>query len=200
MMTYVFRDKGSVSVLASASDKKFLRTNLSDGLKDSLKLNKTNAPLLSLKEIKIFEIGTVWNPTEEIHVAYSDKKEIKEMTLDNFYKDIPSDFQLSTLNFSPSTRRFVPWSLFPFISRDISVWVPKEVESHKVFKVLKENAGDLLIKDPNLFDEFTKEEQTSYAFRLVFQSYDRTLTDAEINEIMAVINNKITEHKDWQVR
>ena len=69
------------------------------------------------------------------------------------------------------------WSLFPFISRDISVWVPKEVESNQVYKILKENAGELLIKDPDLFDEFTKGEQTSYAFRLVFQSYDRTLTD-----------------------
>src|SRR3989338_5911104 len=60
VMTYAFADKGEVSVLASASDKTFLRANLADGLKESLKLNKINSPLLGLKEVKIFEIGVVW--------------------------------------------------------------------------------------------------------------------------------------------
>ncbi len=84
VMTYVFRDKGSVSVLASASDKKFLRTNLADGLSESLKLNKVNAPFLGLSEVKIFEIGTVWNPNEEIHVAYNEKNNIIEKKLNEF--------------------------------------------------------------------------------------------------------------------
>ena len=84
VMTYVFRDKGKVSVLASASDKKFLRTNLSDSLKESLKLNQVNAPLLGLKEVKIFEIGTVWGPEEEIHVAYNEKNNIIEKSINEF--------------------------------------------------------------------------------------------------------------------
>ena len=54
VMTYTFCEKGEVEVLASASDKKFLRTNLSDGLKESLKLNQLNVPLLEMNEIKIF--------------------------------------------------------------------------------------------------------------------------------------------------
>ena len=56
VMTYAFRDKGEVEVLASASDKKFLRTNLSDELKESLKLNQLNAPLLEMDEIKILKL------------------------------------------------------------------------------------------------------------------------------------------------
>ncbi len=58
VMTYAFRDKGEVEVLASASDKKFLRNNLSDGLKESIKLNQLNLPLLDQNEVKVFEIGT----------------------------------------------------------------------------------------------------------------------------------------------
>jgi phenylalanyl-tRNA synthetase beta subunit len=92
------------------------------------------------------------------------------------------------------------WSLFPFIARDVAVWVPESVESHKVYKVIKDNAGELLVKGPDLFDEFSKDDKKSYAFRLVFQSYDRTLTDAEVNEIMNKISDKIKENKDWQVR
>ena len=52
--------------------------------------------------------------------------------------------------------------------------------------------------------KFKKGDQVSYAFRLVFQSYERTLTDGEVNEIMTKITNKIKDKKTnsigWQVR
>lgn len=97
-------------------------------------------------------------------------------------------------------KKFKMWSLFPFIARDIAVWVPGTVESNQVLKVLKENAGDMVVRGPELFDEFKKEGKVSYAFRLVFQSFDRTLTDTEINEVMTQISNKIKENNGWQVR
>ena len=84
VMNSSFRNTGQVSVLASASDKNFLRTSLADGLKESLKLNQTNAPLLGLKEIKIFEIGTIWNPKEEMHVAFNEGNKIIEKNLNEF--------------------------------------------------------------------------------------------------------------------
>src|SRR3989344_5730046 len=65
VMTYVFCEKGEMEVEKSASDKKFLRTNLTNGLQESLKLNKINALLLGLNEIKIFEIGTVFKKSGE---------------------------------------------------------------------------------------------------------------------------------------
>ncbi|MEK7140726.1 MAG: phenylalanine--tRNA ligase subunit beta, partial [Patescibacteria group bacterium] len=84
VMTYAFREKGKVEVMESASDKKALRSDLSSGLSESLKLNKLNSPLLGLKEVKIFEIGTVWNPKEEIYVAYNEKDKIVEKNLDEY--------------------------------------------------------------------------------------------------------------------
>jgi len=228
VMTYVFRDQGEIEVLASASDKKFLRTNLSDGLEESFKLNQLNMPLLGMSEIKIFEIGTVFsakggsasggkNITEEMHVAYGDKKEIKEVSLDSFANEnsspeehgyfsaekflvlAPSRSQVSSEENSHS-RKFKMWSLFPFIARDVAVWVPEGAKSEEVAKIIKENMGDMVIKGPELFDEFKKGSQVSYAFRLVFQSHDRTLTDLEVNEIMTKIANKIKEKNGWQVR
>jgi phenylalanyl-tRNA synthetase beta chain len=87
VMTYAFRDKGEVEVLASASDKKFLRTNLADGIKESLKLNKTNAPLLGLCEIKIFEIGTIFKKEkEEMHISYNEGDKIIEQNLNEYGK------------------------------------------------------------------------------------------------------------------
>ena len=102
------------------------------------------------------------------------------------------------------SQKFKMWSLFPFIARDIAVWVPQELKSSKVKEniqqIINKNAGELLIRGPELFDEFKKGDKISYAFRLVFQSYNRTLTDTEVNEIMTKITNKIKENNDWQVR
>lgn len=210
VMTYVFRDKGEIEVLASASDKKFLRTNLNDGLKESLKLNQSNAPLLEMNKIKIFEIGTVFlKDREEMHVAFGDKNGVREMKLEDFIKS--ADSSLSDLvgagdfgNREPgknnSSTKFKMWSVYPFISRDIAVWVPEKDSSEKILKIIKENGTGLLVKEPYIFDSFSKDGKISYAFRLVFQSYERTLTDSEINEIMAKIDHKIRENSSWQVR
>jgi len=198
VMTSSFCMKGKMEVLASASDKNFLRINLLEGLKESLKLNKNNLPLLGLREIKIFEIGTVWVPDEAMHVAYNDGDKIIELNLDDFCKDTNLNFKLEprAYGLAPAFRM---WPLFPFIVRDIAVWVPGEVESEKVYKVIKENAGDMVVRGPELFDTFTKDSKTSYAFRIVFQSYKKTLTDAEINEIMQKISEKLKSF-GWEVR
>lgn len=201
VMTYSFASKGEVEVEKSASDKKFMRTNLSDGLKESLKLNQANAPLLGEDKIKIFEIGTVFKKSgEEVHVAYGDKKEVKEMELEEYSKEMPNDLVQADHSEKHSDSAFKMWSLFPFIARDVAVWVPEDVKSTDVAKVIKENEGELVVRGPELFDEFKKEGKVSYAFRLVFQSYERTLTDNEVNDVMVTIHSKITEHPNWQVR
>lgn len=214
VMTYTFTNKGEVGVLESASDKKFLRTNLADGLKESLKLNKLNGPLLGLKEIKIFEIGTVFKKSgEEINIAWNEKDQVKEVALEEFASPdtFPQSLGSETSSATPSKKHpasaFYLWSLFPFIARDVAVWVGEGTESREVLKVIKENAGDLMVREPELFDEFKKPASTaggdakvSYAFRIIFQSYERTLTDIEINEIMLKISNKIKAQNGWQVR
>ncbi len=85
VMTYAFTNKGEVEVMQSASDKKFLRTNLSDGLKDALKLNKVNVPLLGISKVKIFEIGAVFlKDKEEIRVGFNEGDKIIEKKLEEF--------------------------------------------------------------------------------------------------------------------
>jgi phenylalanyl-tRNA synthetase beta chain len=213
VMNYAFCNKGEVEVLASASDKKFLRNNLADGLVESLKLNQLNAPLLEMKEIKIFEIGTVFfKDREEMHVAYNEKKNIVEKKLDEFVLGASDIFSSGpripgslsrpdhSEKASDAPNKFVPWSVYPFISRDVAVWIPEGESEDELKKILMENGSELLIKEPYLFDSFTKEGKTSYAFRLVFQSYERTLTDNEVSEVMNKINSKIVEIRSWQIR
>jgi phenylalanyl-tRNA synthetase beta subunit len=171
-----------------------------------------------MDQIKIFEIGTVFKKSgEEMHVAYGDKKNIVETTLEKFVFEklsseehgyfsaekflvlAPSRSQVSSeKTFHPQI--FKSWSIFPFVVRDVAVWVPEGVASDQVAKIIKENVGDMVIKGPELFDEFKKNNQISYAFRLIFQSYDSTLTDEEVNVIMTKITNKIKGNNGWQVR
>lgn len=202
VMTYSFTNTGDVEVLASASDKKFLRTNLTDGIKKSYEMNKLNLPVIGGNEVKIFEIGTVFkNGSEKIYVAYANKKEVKEMTLDEFLGAKPEDiFFVSgeptrgpeNMFSGEAVIPFKMWSTYPFIARDIACWVPESVTSESLKEIYREFGTELLQGEPVLFDSFTKEGRTSYAFRLIFQSYDRTLTDDEISVIMANITDKLS--------
>ena len=53
--------------------------------------------------------------------------------------------------------------------------------------------------EPKLFDKFSKNGRTSYAYRLVFQSMERTLKDEEVNKIMDKIYSNIKE-RGFEVR
>jgi len=91
-------------------------------------------------------------------------------------------------------------SSYPFVLRDIAVFVPNENTSGDLLKVIKDNAGNLLVQT-KLFDTYAPEgeNKTSYAFNLVFQSQEKTLTDEEVNKIMDKITTQI-QSKNWEVR
>lgn len=207
VMTYCFTNKGQVEVMASASDKNFLRTNLSDGLKKSFELNRLNAPFLEIDKLQIFEIGTVFTKEgERINVAIADKKGVTEFSLDEcitkFGIDskkssdlLSGDLVISSIGqtvFDPIPN-FVSWSVYPFITRDLSLWVNNDNDKDAVLEIIKKQGGALLIKEPRILDRFEKEGKISFAFRMVFQSNDRTLQDDEVNQIMDSITTQIVD-------
>lgn len=91
-----------------------------------------------------------------------------------------------------------PVSNFPAVARDIALWVPSTITSGEVADTLVTAAGPLCVRQ-TLFDTFTKNEQTSYAFRLIFLAPDRTLTDVEVNSIMDEVY-KTAQHSGYTVR
>jgi phenylalanyl-tRNA synthetase beta subunit len=195
VLTSVFRDKGKISILAAASDKSFLRDNLTDGLRESIDLNIKNLPLLNLDEVKIFEVGTVFlKDKEEIRVAYGNKKNITEKSLLEFVKGIESEEHDLVFNKdSQENHYFEAWSVYPFIVRDIAVWVSKETDPSVLVDIYKDFGGQLLAREPKLIDKFAKEDRISYNYRLVFQSKEKTLTDAEIAPITEAIYTKLNQ-------
>ncbi len=66
----------------------------------------------------------------------------------------------------------------------------QEVYSPRVLRLDSARDKELLVRSEK-FDEFKKGEKTSLAFRLVFQSTDRTLTDNEVNGLMVKAENAL---------
>ena len=92
-----------------------------------------------------------------------------------------------------------PFSAYPFALRDIAVWTPEGTTESEVALLIHKEAGELLVR-MDLFDRFDKEERTSYAFRLVFQANDRTLSDADLDPVMAKITETLNAQPDFEVR
>ncbi|MBP9757981.1 MAG: phenylalanine--tRNA ligase subunit beta, partial [Candidatus Pacebacteria bacterium] len=79
--------------------------------------------------------------------------------------------------------QYKAFSRYPFITRDIAMWVPTGTTPESVISLIKTEGGGLLVRT-DLFDTFVKGDKTSLAFRLVFQSFDKTLTDDEVSAVM----------------
>lgn len=86
--------------------------------------------------------------------------------------------------------KFKPLSKFPDVTRDIAVVVDKGVCVSDIDKVIRNVAG-IVLKELKLFDVYSGEgidpQRKSLAFSLTFQSMEQTLTDDEVNTLMASI-------------
>jgi len=195
VMNYSFRKKGDLYVSHAPKDKSALRTNLTDGIKESFEMNRLNAPLLGIREVKLFEVGTVFtNESESIHVALASKQGVDEYTLDEIINTYSVDTNDSSLLFAGEVfEAFRPWSSYPFIVRDVAVWLSEgdSAAQKSLHDVCVNFAREHTIMPTKLFDSFTKEGRTSYAYRFIFQSNDRTLTDDEVVRTLAPLLENI---------
>jgi phenylalanyl-tRNA synthetase beta chain len=194
VITSAFAETGD-RVVANKVDgvRPYLRASLIDGLKDAYEKNARMKDVLGLTDVRLFEIGTVWKKgSEEIVVGTADSGGVREEVLAVEAADSYAAYPVS------ATVRYSPFSRYPHVSRDIAMWVPVQTSSSEVLEVLKAHAGELLIRC-ELFDEFKKGDRVSYAFRLIFQSFDKTLTDEDANARMESVYAAVRE-RGWEVR
>ncbi|OJI08737.1 MAG: hypothetical protein COX02_02485 [Candidatus Vogelbacteria bacterium CG22_combo_CG10-13_8_21_14_all_37_9] len=203
---YTFTNQGEIEVAKPlASDKAYLRTNLSEGMKKTIEFNLQNV-LFETDEIKVFEIGSVFSGgQEELRVAVGRgvKKpkinvEIKENKLSDWQNQVSTTIA-NLADFIKPELTYQAFSVYPRIIRDIALFVAESEQAEMVTELIKTEAGSLLVAGPYLFDTFSKAGKKSLAFRLVFQAYDRTLFDEEINQIIEKIILAL-ETKGWEVR
>ena len=82
-------------------------------------------------------------------------------------------------------QKFVEVSKYPPVVRDISFIVPKTFSPNDYFDLVRDLAGDL-VEQVELIDEYANDEKfgadkKSYAYRIIYRSSDRTLTNEEVD-------------------
>lgn len=148
-----------------------------------------------------------------VSLATASATNVAEISLDDIIVKLPTPASYTDLSFAQLSAatlsvKYQPFSVYPFIVRDVAVFVPGEADSSAVLSVIEQSleatGGAKLIVRKALFDVFTKKAEdgsskTSYAYRFVFQAKDRTLSDAEIAIIMDAVYAAL-KGKGWEIR
>lgn len=149
---------------------------------------------------------TVQKLAEKFEVSLEEKVSGAVLTIDfdSLLSKLPEPAQYDFSAKKEADKKYKKISLYPFVLRDIAVFVPDGVKETDVFEIITAQAGELLVQT-KLFDVFQKTledgtKKTSYAFRLVFQSQEKTLSDEEVNTIMEKVTAELNGHSEWQVR
>lgn len=93
---------------------------------------------------------------------------------------------------------YKPFSLYPYLTRDVAFWTPSETTQEDAESVVRNNAGTHVARI-DMFDRFEKEGRVSYGFRIVFQSYEKTLDGAEADAMMRSVYDAL-KARGWEVR
>jgi phenylalanyl-tRNA synthetase beta chain len=169
--------------------------NLAIGVKNSSSVKKPKE-----KETLDLIVSTL---SKELNIELkkiNKDENIAEFNFDELIAKLPEpktyDFDMPAV---AKEMRFKRIAVYPSIIRDVAVFTPENTTAEDVWKVIGPEVGDLMVKY-RLFDTFKKDGKISYAYRLIFQSYEKTLSDEEVNKIMDKITLKLNSQKDWQVR
>ena len=155
---------------------------------------------------------SLWHPQKcaEIKVGNDEVGflgEISPRILSNFdFKDRVTLFNIDfekLSRISSEEHEYRPISKFPSAIRDIAVLVPRTVRAEEVLNNI-ETAGGKIIRDIDLFDIYEGEElpqgKKNFAFHIIFQAKDRTLSSEEIDGIQNKIIKALESIAGWQVR
>jgi len=98
---------------------------------------------------------------------------------------------------------YKPPSPYPAAVRDLAILVNPEDRVADVLNVI-ETAGGELVQDVDLFDMYEGGEipgrKKNFAFHIIYQSYEKTLTDEEVDKIQRKIIRELEKNKGWRVR
>jgi len=154
---------------------------------DDEEIAKTIKSLENKLDIKLGSISIVGGVAEINLSKIIGSVNLSEKYPDDFWNTNVGDIGYGTI------------SPYPFAVRDVAVFVPNSVEQSSVEELIKNELTSIVVRF-SMFDKFTKEDRTSYAFRLIFQAQDKTLKDAEINSVMDRIYAVLKAQPSFEIR
>jgi phenylalanyl-tRNA synthetase beta chain len=94
-------------------------------------------------------------------------------------------------------------SRFPAISRDLALILDASIEARRIIDYLK-GLGEKLIEDIEIFDVYQgkpiPQGKKSVAFRIIYRSPEKTLEDRDVNDLHALIGQKVLRHFKTEFR
>lgn len=130
---------------------------------------------------EIEALGLLGGVHPDILINYEIKKQVYffEIDLDVLFEQYQPNFTYQAL------------PKFPAIDRDIAMFVPKGLEHQMIISMIKKT-GEGMVEKAFLFDKY----KDSLAYRIVYRSADKTLTDDEVNikhqEILSALESKLS--------
>lgn len=110
--------------------------------------------------------------------------------------DIFCEYALSQSYFKPLPR-------FPASDRDIAIIVDQDIPANEIASLIKKTAGDF-VEDVFPFDLYRGKNiskgKKSIAFRIIYRSKERTLTDDEVEEVHGRVSQRICKELGAQLR
>jgi phenylalanyl-tRNA synthetase beta chain len=165
-----------------------------------------------LDTVKFFHYNIEHGTADRLEVRIQDRQlgtlvQVNPAVAKDFDIEVPVfafEFNLSELK-SAARERLVyrPFPKFPPLQRDLAFILAEDTPAGEVLESLRQAGGEALV-ECELFDVYRGvqigEGMKSLAFRLSFQSPERTLTDAEADQAVAGLVRRMQEKYDAKLR
>lgn len=153
-------------------------------------LHPGRTAIVKVQEIIVGTIGEL-NPLVKENYEIENLVYLLELDLDKL-----ADFYVPDINYKDIGR-------YPTVERDLAILIKEDINVKAVELVIKRFGGSLL-KHLFLFDVYRGKQvpdgYKSLAFSLIYQSMEKTLTDAEVNEVHEKIQKNLSSDLGAQLR
>lgn len=162
--------------------------------RDTTKLHPGRTASLWLKGERLGTLGQL-HPQFSLERGLPDGVVVFEFDLDIIYKHFDEEAAMVPI--------FEPFSTYPASDRDLAFFVKTETSVAELERAMRK-AGGTLLDSVELFDEYkgkgVPEGKRSLAFRMVYRTLDRTLTDGDVDPIQQAIREVLVDRFQVELR